>query len=94
VATLSVEIGRVVVPPLRVPEPINVEPSKNETVPVGVPPPPDDTVAVKMTFWPNTDGLTEEVKVVVLVWLLTVWVSAAEVLPPTFVSPPYTAVIE
>ena len=58
----------------RVPEPSDVDPSKNSTVPVGVPEPPPLTltVAVKVTDWPNTDGLAEEVTVVVLLALATV----------------------
>src|SRR5262249_48067281 len=46
-----------------------VAPSLNVTVPVGIPPPVAVTVAVKVTDWPNTDGLTEEVMTeVVLAW--------------------------
>src|SRR6266516_4835510 len=52
------------------------------TVPVGVPAPGATalTVAVKVTIWPDTDGLTEEVTVVVLLALLTVWVNGEAVL--------------
>ena len=47
----------------------------NCTVPVGVPAPGDTavTVALKVTGWPNTEGLTEELTAVVLLALLTVW---------------------
>jgi len=43
-------------------------PSEKVTVPVGVPAPGNTalTVAVKVTDWPNTEGLTEEATVVVL----------------------------
>ena len=59
-----------------------VAPSLKVTVPVGVPGARGDgvTVAVKVTAWPKTDGLAEEVSVVVVLAWLTVWVSAAEVL--------------
>ena len=52
------------------------------TVPVGVPAPGATalTVAVKVTVWPDSDGLTEEVTVVVLLALLTVWVIGEAVL--------------
>ena len=36
-----------------------VAPSRNVTVPVGVPE-PDVTVAVKVTGWPNTDGFGDD----------------------------------
>ena len=43
--------GELAIPPVRDPDPINVAPSKNWTVPVGVPAPGSVafTVAVKMT---------------------------------------------
>ena len=49
------------------------------TVPVGVPAPGETaaTVAVKVTDWPKTLGLVEEVSVVVLLAGLTVWVKGA-----------------
>src|SRR5205823_1863225 len=70
-------------------------PSRKMTVPVGVPDPGASaaTVAVKVTAWPNTDGLAEEITVLVLLTWLTVWVMAADMLLPKLVSPPYTAVI-
>ena len=49
----SVEVPRVVVPSLKV------------TVPVGVPP-LEVTVAVNVTDWLNTEGLAEELTVVVV----------------------------
>ena len=71
-------------------------PSLNVTVPVGVPVPGATTltVAVKVTDWPKTDGFTLEASAVVVVFWFTVCVRTAEVLPESFVSPPYTAVIE
>jgi hypothetical protein len=55
----------VAVLPLNVPDPILVVPSKNVTVPVGVPE-AVVTVAVKVTLWPKVDGLFDDVTVVVV----------------------------
>src|SRR5262249_43860422 len=61
---------------LSVPWPILAEPSKKVTVPVGFAGPWPLTVAVKVTVWPNTDGLAEETSVVVVaIPLVTTWVS-------------------
>ena len=59
-------IGRVPWPALRVTTPKLVVPSLNVIVPVGVPVPGAlaVTVAVKITDWPNTEGLTEDTTVV------------------------------
>jgi hypothetical protein len=57
-----------------------VAPSKNVTVPVGVPE-AVATVAVKVTLWPNVDGFKDEVTVVVVVAggaAFTVCVNAGE----------------
>lgn len=77
----------VALPLLSVPVPNVVEPFLKVTVPVGVPP-LEVTVAVKVTDWPEVDGLREEVSEVELLALLTVWVSAGEVLPAKSVLPP------
>jgi len=55
----------------------------NCTLPVGVAVLGDTslTVAVKVTDWPKTDGLPEEVTAVVVAAWFTVWVIADEVLP-------------
>src|SRR5262245_14706307 len=57
-------------------------PSWNVTVPVGVPAPgaTADTVAVKVTAWPATPGLTDDRKATVVDARLTVSVTTAEVL--------------
>jgi hypothetical protein len=65
-------------------------PSWKSTVPVRV---PDAgavavTVAVKVTLWPDTDGLTEEVSVVVVLPMITIWARGAEVLVLKLASPP------
>ena len=74
----------VALPPLKVTGPPKGLPSiRNCTVPVRVPAPgaTELTVAVKLTDWPKTDGLTDEFTlVVVLAWLM-VSVSVEEVLP-------------
>ena len=56
-----------------VPLPITVVPSRKFTVPVGVPVPGEATVtvAVKVTAWPGDDGLGDEVRVVLVLALLT-----------------------
>jgi hypothetical protein len=61
----------------------------NCTVPVGVPAPGAVIlmVAVKVTLWPKPDGLAEAATAVLLLALVTVWVSAAEVLALKVVSP-------
>ena len=63
VAAESVVVLNVVVPPDKVPVPSVVDPSLNVTVPVVV---LGDTVAVKVTDWPNVEGLVAEVTVVVV----------------------------
>jgi len=77
------------VPALKVAVPSVAAPSRNVTVPVGVPTPGATalTVAVKVTAWPDADGFTDEVTVVELLALLTVWVIAAEVLELKLASP-------
>ena len=54
--------------------------SLNMTFPVGVPPPEDVTLAVKITELPNVDGFAFDVTDVDVVYELTVCVSAGEVL--------------
>jgi hypothetical protein len=60
----------------------------NVTLPVGVPGPLEPTVAVKVTAWPNVEGLADVVTEVVVDDLLTTWLTDGEVLPVKFVSPP------
>jgi len=50
------------------------------------------TVAVKVTDWPKTDVLADELTVVLVLALFTVSVKFAEVLVLKFVSPLYVAV--
>jgi len=82
----------VAVPPDRVPVPNVKVPSRNVTVPVGeataVMP---ATVAVKVTLCPKTDGLTDEVIVVVVVAFATVRGSQAPTARLLLASPLYVA---
>ena len=57
---------RVALPALSVPLPIEFAPSRNETVPEGVPGEVLLTVAVKVTDCPVVDGLADEVTDVVV----------------------------
>src|SRR5438128_627566 len=50
----------------RVTSPSFVDPSKKDTMPPGAPPPSALTIAVNVTAWPDTDGLRDEVTVVVV----------------------------
>src|SRR5947209_1592855 len=61
----------------------------NWTVPVGVPAPGAVTlmVAVKVTFWPEADGLAELAIAMLVLALLTVCVRAGEVLALKVLSP-------
>jgi len=70
---------------LNVPCPILVVPSEKITVPLGLAAPVlpglvTDTVTVNVTFCPDTDGLTEDATVVLVLAWLTVSVSDAALL--------------
>ena len=64
----------VVFPPdvASVPWPILVPPSEKVTRPVALTEPPTVTVAVKITLWPNCDGLREDTISVLVLALPTV----------------------
>ena len=72
-----------------------MEPSLKVTFPVGVPAPGEFavTTAVKVTNWPEVEGLSDEVKLVVVEAWLTVWPTNWEVLAGKVVSPLYCAVM-
>ena len=76
------DVVNVAWPELRVLVATGIPPSLKMTVPVGVPEPGAAAlaVAVKVTVWPDTDGLAEEVTAVVVLALLTVWVNGEAVL--------------
>jgi len=79
-AAARVDVEKVATPPLSAAVPSVAPPSRNVTVPVAD---EGDTVAVKVTVCPMTDGLRLDVNAVLLFPLFTVWVSApaGEVLP-------------
>jgi hypothetical protein len=88
----SDEVLKLAVPPLSVPVARRVVPILKDTVsPSGGEPKLELTVAVKVTVWPTSDGLREDVSVVLAVILVTVWVSEGDVLPRKFASPLYIA---
>src|SRR6266702_5196364 len=64
-----------------VPVPRLAAPSRNVTVPVGMPA-GELTVAVNVTGWPKTDGLAEDTRAVVVAGLITVNLAALEVALP------------
>ena len=57
-----------------------------------VPPNCGVTLAVKVTDCPEFDGFSDEVRAVVVVALLTIWLTVFDALPTKIESPPYTAV--
>ena len=65
------------------PVPSTAAPSRNVTVPVGVPEPAPEsaTVAVNVTLPPTTDGLTDEMRLVVVAAFATTCETAVETLP-------------
>src|SRR6267378_1900692 len=94
-ATAKLAVEKVACPPLTAPVPKVAVPSLNVTVPVGVLEVEalGVTVAVNVIDWPNTAGLAETAKAVVVatavggVWF-TVSDSAVEVLLRKLASPP------
>ena len=68
---LKAAVARVAWPETRAVLPSDVLPSKNVTVPVGVPA-ILLTVAVNVTDWPAFDGLADELKVVVVAFPVAV----------------------
>ena len=90
--TAKADVVNVASPPLSVPVPMGLPPSRKVTVPVGVPVPggTGETVAVKVTDWPKIEGFCDEITVVVLSALLTTCGLPVNdpVLPLKFPSPP------
>ena len=74
-------------PPERVAVPMLVPFTIKVTVPVGVPAVVDLTVAVRITAWPEVDGLTDEVSTVVVVSTFVISETGAEVLAVKSVFP-------
>ena len=90
VATARFAVVKLALPLESVLFPRVVEPSLKVTVPVGVPLPgaAAETVAVKVTDWPKTDGFADDVTVVVVASFVTVWVRTDVKLPVKLLSPP------
>jgi len=88
----SAVVTNVATPPVSVPVPMGLPPSRKVTVPVGVPVPgaTAETVALKVTDCPNTDGFAVEVTAVVeLALFTTCGLPVREpVLPLKLLSPP------
>lgn len=63
----SVDVVRVALPALSAPLPMEVAPSRNETVPEGVPGELLLTVAVSVTDWPVVEGFADDVTTVLVV---------------------------
>jgi hypothetical protein len=82
-------VENVAFPLTRATELNTVNPFLNVTVPVGVPLPGGTaaTVVVKVTDWPDTDGLCEEVSEVEVAEGFTVCESTGEVLVPKVALP-------
>src|SRR6516162_11083857 len=94
VATGSSVVVKVATPPaFRVPEPRMTDPSLKLTVPPGTPPAGETawTVAVNVTDWPNTLGVSDVTRAVVVEAWVTVSVWLAETLPAKLPLPPYCA---
>ena len=90
--TENEEVGKVAWPEASsVPVPSVVVPSMNVTVPLGVPVAGATalTVAMKVTDWPNTDGLAEELTTVVVAFVgpptAEILVTKASTKPPNVV---------
>src|SRR5437667_11135432 len=90
----SAEVPKVACPPASAFVLSVVAPSLKMTEPVGVPAPGETalTVAVNVTDWPNTDGLTDEASAVLLLASLTACVNTAEAQPCYVAPPPSSAV--
>jgi hypothetical protein len=89
-ATESEDVVKVATPePFRATTPSVVAPSVNVTLPVGIPVlgALAETAAVNVTDWPDTAGLTDESKAVVVPSFTIDWVSAVDALVLKLASP-------
>ena len=86
----SLEIVKLALPELSALLPRVLLPSLKVTVPVGVAVPgaPATTVAVNVTAWLRNEGFSDEIRVVVVLSVLTVSPSDGEVLVFKFALPP------
>jgi hypothetical protein len=85
IPTESDDVESVAAPPLSVPVPRVVEPSLNVTVPEAA---SGVTVAVKVTDPPTGLGFFDELTLVVVAFVFTTWLTAADVLPCSDPLPP------
>ena len=78
------DVLKVAAPPVSGPLPKSVAPSMKLTLPVAAPVPggTTETVAVKVTDCPKTEGLVPDATLVVVATLLTTWASAGVDVPP------------
>ena len=76
----SADVVYCAVPALRVTDPRVTVPFLNVTVPAGVPLNCGDTVAVKVTDSPTVEGFADEANAVVVLALVTTWLTAVDVL--------------
>ena len=83
--TVSVEVVNVATPPLSVHVPKVTPPSWNVIVPVAA---DGETVAVKVTLWPYTDGFSDELRTVLVLALLTACERTLDALLLSMASPP------
>jgi hypothetical protein len=81
------EVDKLAAPLLKETLPRLVLPLLKVTEPVAVPPNCPATTAVKVTDCPTPEGFGEAVKVVVVLALLTAWLTAVEELPARVASP-------
>jgi hypothetical protein len=88
------DVLRLAEPPESDARPSDVVPSKNSTLPVGVPAPGEAaaTVAVIVTDWPTTEGFGELATDAVADAWFTTWALIDDVLPVKSLLPAYTAV--
>jgi hypothetical protein len=77
----TAEVVNDATPPLNVPDPSVLVPILNVTPPVGVPSYCGVTIAVNVTACPRLDGFGDELSAVIVAALLTISLSAGDVLP-------------
>jgi hypothetical protein len=87
VPTVSADVASDAAPPAKFCVPNVAVPFLNVTVPVGVPPELDVTVALNVTLCPKLEGFALDATVVAVVYLFTVSVKIADVLARNVVSP-------
>lgn len=88
VATFKVVVATVAMPlEFKAADPICVLPSMNETVPVGMIPAVEVTVAVNWTDWLSVEGFVDDTSVVLVFSCCTSWLKALDALAAKFPLP-------